>query len=220
MIHAGTTIVFQGDSITDTGRDRERREANDAEALGRGYALMCAGRLLANHPGDGLKIFNRGVAGDQVTQLQARWKADCLDLKPDVLSVLIGVNDCWHGVAKGEPQNGTTLDQYERVYREILDDARAQNPKLHLVLIEPFVTETSPVTEMNFHPDLDQRRGIAREVCGEFGGLWIPAQTILDDAVAAGAGPADVCFDGVHPTPLGHGLIADAWIRAVDAAWG
>src|SRR4030043_1969549 len=97
IIQKDSTILFQGDSITDAGRDRKSEgNANNSNALGKGYVYSIATQLLAESPGDGLKIYNRGISGNKVFQLADRWDKDCLDLKPDVLSILIGVNDIWH----------------------------------------------------------------------------------------------------------------------------
>ena len=97
MIERDNVIVFQGDSITDAGRNRERAMPNDASAFGQGYVFMTASALLAKHPDKNLRIYNRGIGGNKVWQLEERWQRDCLALEPDLLSILIGVNDTWHG---------------------------------------------------------------------------------------------------------------------------
>src|SRR5262245_48300893 len=96
MLGADHRILFQGDSITDAGRDRTRREVNDGQALGRGYAYLASARLLADHPRLGLMLWNRGISGNRVPDLLARWQEDCIDLQPNLVSILIGVNDLWH----------------------------------------------------------------------------------------------------------------------------
>ncbi len=114
LIEPGQTILFQGDSITDAGRNKDDSAANSQPALGNGYAWFSAAELLVDHPGDRLSIFNRGISGNKVYQLAERWQTDCLDLKPDVLSILIGVNDYWHKVKHGYEG---TLETYETDYR-------------------------------------------------------------------------------------------------------
>ena len=109
-IKPGDTILFQGDSITDAGRKRDDSAANSDVAMGRGYAWLAAAQLLIEKPDAGLKIFNRGISGNKVYQLAERWQADCLDLKPNVLSILIGVNDFWH---KKKHNYDGTLEKYE-----------------------------------------------------------------------------------------------------------
>ena len=96
-----TTILFQGDSITDAGRDRSRYYANDARGMGGGYVRLIATQLLAQHPADEIRCYNRGISGNKVHQLAARWQDDCLQLRPQVLSILIGVNDFWHTLSSG-----------------------------------------------------------------------------------------------------------------------
>src|SRR5947207_13596734 len=91
-----TVVVCQGDSITECGRDRRVSEPNVASALGTGYPLLIAAAALAKSPNRGLRFYNRGVSGNKVPDLEQRWAVDVLDLKPDVLSVLVGVNDFWH----------------------------------------------------------------------------------------------------------------------------
>src|SRR5690606_14706489 len=129
---------------------------NSVESLGRGYAFLAAARLLERLPGGSLRVFNRGISGNRVTQLAERWKADCLDLRPTVVSILIGVNDTWHGTAKGTPENGVPLDRYEATYRQLLQETAAALPGVRLVLCEPFVLRCGAVNEAWF-PEFDER---------------------------------------------------------------
>src|SRR3972149_388935 len=139
LIEPGQTILFQGDSITDAVRNRRPDAAaqpNDQPALGDGYAWLAASQLLIDRPGDNLKIFNRGISGNKVFQLADRWQEDCLDLKPDVLSILIGVNDFWHKV---KHDYDGTVETYEKDYRHLLHHTKDRLPKARLVICEPFV---------------------------------------------------------------------------------
>lgn len=206
-------VLFQGDSITDAGRKRDQPLPNDAESLGRGYPCLLAARLLNEVPG--LTVHNRGVGGNRVADLRDRWQADCVDLKPTVISILIGVNDTWHGVAKNNPENGTTLVEFDRVYRELLADTKEQLPGVKLVVCEPFVTECGAVTELNFHPDIDERRELVRAIAEELADVYVPFQSVYDAALRRHADPAYWAFDGVHPTLAGHELMAEAWSEAV-----
>jgi lysophospholipase L1-like esterase len=209
------TILFQGDSITDCGRDRTITDPNVGEALGVGYAHFAAAGLLGRVDAGGLRVLNRGVGGDRVTSLDARWQADCLDLKPDLLSILIGVNDTWHGVAKGDPAGSPSIPDYDRIYRKLLDLARGQNPDLRLVLLEPFVLDAGPGAELNFHPDLDHRREVVAKIASDYDAIFVPLQQVFDDRIATGTPPDVLANDGVHPTLTGHGLIAQTWLDAV-----
>jgi lysophospholipase L1-like esterase len=199
-------IVFQGDSITDAGRDRENQEAN--VRLGAGYAALTAARLLADHPDRKLTIHNRGISGHRVVDLYARWKIDTLLLEPDILSILIGVNDTWHEFTY---RNGVEVDRYETFYRMLLDWTLKARPKTRIVLIEPFVLVTGVVTPA-WQADIDARRVVAANIAKDYRTMWIPAQEIFN--AAAKLAPAEYWLgDGVHPTAAGHQLLADAWVK-------
>jgi lysophospholipase L1-like esterase len=211
LIKKGDVILFQGDSITDFGRSREKAgDANNQAALGTGYAWLAAAELLVYRPDDGLKIFNRGVSGNKVFQLAERWQGDCLDLKPTVLSILIGVNDLWHTL---DGQYQGTVKIYERDYRALLERTRKALPKLKLVVCEPFVLRCGAVNEKWF-PEFDGYRAAAERVARAFGATFIPFQSMFDQALKY-AGPAHWAGDGVHPTSAGASLMAYGWLRAV-----
>ena len=213
-IGKGATILFQGDSITDAGRDRSREQnANDGRMLGGGYVHFAAARLLAERPADALKIYNRGISGNKVFQLAERWDADCLSLKPDVLSILIGVNDLWHRL---NGQYDGTVEVYEKDYRALLARTRQALPRVKLVICEPFVLRCGAVNEKWF-PDFDGYRAAARRVATEFKAVFIPFQSMFDKA-AQKAPPAYWAADGVHPTMAGAYLMAQTWVTAVSRA--
>ncbi|RFC48832.1 MAG: Lysophospholipase L1 [Verrucomicrobia bacterium] len=207
----GSVILFQGDSITDAGRDKLQSPPNLATALGRGYAMLAAAQLLEEHPRLQLKIFNRGISGNKVPDLEARWQADCLDLKPAVVSVLIGVNDLWH---KLNGKYDGTPEAYRDGFAALLQSTRAALPEVTLVVGEPFVLRCGAVNDSWF-PEFETRRALAREVAKEAKALWVPFQEKFDEAVAAGTEPGYWAADGVHPSPAGHALMARAWRSVV-----
>ena len=213
LLRENDVLLFQGDSITDAGRLKDNPQPNDAASLGNGYARLIAHRLLADLPG--ITIHNRGISGNRVWQLRDRWQQDCYDLKPTAVSILIGVNDTWHGVAKGTPENGVPLDEYDRIFRELLDDTKAKLPGVRLILCEPFTTEAGAVLQMNFHPDIDERANLARIIARDYDATWVPFQSTFNDALKS-AGPEYWAPDGVHPSPAGHQIMADAWLKAVQ----
>ncbi len=215
QLTAKDVVLFQGDSITDAGRDRAVAQANQVAGLGNGYARYVAASLLADLPG--VRVYNRGASGDRVDRMAARWQADCLDLRPTVISILIGINDTSHGVAGGTPENGVGLEEYDRVYRRLLTEAKAQLPGVRIVVCEPFVTEAGIVLERKFHPDLDERAGLARRIAEDFADAWVPFQRMFDDAVTR-AEPAYWAYDGIHPTIAGHELMARFWLECVSKA--
>lgn len=207
---AGITLLFQGDSITDCGRDRKGTDPNSAAALGNGYPLLIASQLLATRAEAGYRIFNRGVSGNTVPDCDARWQADALDLAPDVLSILIGVNDYWHtlnGSYKG------TADDYRQQFAALLARTRTALPKVRFVVLEPFTLRTGVITDSWF-PAFDERRKIARQVADNAGATFLSTQDLFD-RLSREAPPAYWASDGVHPTAAGHGAIADMWMEAV-----
>jgi len=207
----GTTILFQGDSITDAGRDRSVLDANSARALGSGYPLLVASAALAAHPDRGLRFYNRGVSGNKVPDLQQRWADDTLALKPDVLSILIGVNDFWHKLGHGYTG---TVDDYEHQYTALLDQTRAALPQVRILVLEPFVLRCGAV-DARWFPEFDQRRAAAARVAQHARVTFVALQHVFDDLARRGA-PAFWAADGVHPTPAGHAVIAEHWRRAAQ----
>jgi lysophospholipase L1-like esterase len=211
-IKKGDVILFQGDSITDAGRDKEKELANNAVSFGQGYAFLAASALLNTLAEKELTIYNRGISGNKVYQLAERWQKDCLDLKPDVLSILIGVNDYWH------QRNGHydgTVEVYENDFRKLLTHTNETLPGINLVICEPFyVTGTSAVDETWAEP-MKQYQAAAKKIAKEFGALWVPFQAVYDEAVKH-APPAYWTGDGVHPAMPGAQLMAEAWLRVVE----
>ncbi len=202
-------VLFQGDSITDCGRDRSSNEPNATSALGTGYPLLVAAAVLAAQANRTIRFFNRGISGNKVPDLQERWTADALDLRPDVLSILIGVNDFWHKLDHG--YTGTVRD-YEEQYVALLDQTRRALPRVHLIVLEPFVLRCGAVNERWF-PEFDQRRNAAARVAARARATFVPLQSAFDRRTRSSP-PEYWAADGVHPTPAGHGLIAAQWRSA------
>ena len=199
-------ILFQGDSITDAGRDRKNQKANDGRAFGRGYPATIAGGILSDHPRADLKIFNRGISGNKVPDLDKRWQADCLDLKPDVLSILIGVNDFWH---KLNGRYNGTVEDYESGLQALLQRTKDSLPEVRIVICEPFVLRCGSVNDKWF-PEFDQRRKACLKVAESMQLETVLFQQMFDDAVKL-APPNYWAGDGVHPSVAGHALMAKKW---------
>jgi lysophospholipase L1-like esterase len=206
LVGAGQTVLFQGDSITDAGRSRD----NPAE-LGRGYANLIAAWFGMLHPELQVRFLNRGISGNRAVDLQARWQADCLDLKPDWVSIMIGINDTWRRYDRNDP---TSAADYTAAYREILTRTRDQ-AQARLVLLEPFVLP-HPADRRAWREDLDPKIAAVRELAREFGAIYIPLDGLLAAATTRRE-PAFWAADGVHPTQVGHAFIARAWLQALDA---
>lgn len=206
LIENNATVLFQGDSITDAGRNRQ-----DPKALGTGYAMMAAAGFSARYPEMNVTFLNRGISGNRARDLETRWKEDCLDLKPTWLSIMIGINDTWRAFDSKDP---TPTEAYEKSYRNILQQAmKTLKPKL--VLIEPFLLPV-PEDRRKWRADLDPRITVVRDLAREFKAILVP----MDGLFAAASTRRECAFwaaDGVHPSPAGHALIAQAWLRAVRA---
>ena len=212
LIADGDVVLFQGDSITDAGRKKDVPDANSQPALGDGYAWLAAAELLVDAGPSSMKVFNRGISGNKVYQLAERWQADCLDLKPNVLSILIGVNDIWH---KLNGQYDGTVEKYQSDYRELLARTRKTLPQVKLVVCEPFVLRCGAVTDKWF-PEFDAYREAAKQTAVDAGAVFVPFQTAFD-AAAKIAPPERWAKDGVHPTADGAALMAHCWLKAVGA---
>lgn len=208
----GATVLLQGDSITDAGRNKTNLEPNNVEALGRGYAQLIGYHLLSKYPEKELRIFNRGISGNKVPDLDARWDRDCIELKPDVLSILIGVNDYWHTVAFGSQYKGT-VESYGTGFEALLQRTREALPDTRLVVCEPFVVrEADGSTRADWFPEFDQRRAKAKAAAASAGALYVEFQQMFDAAVAAGYSAKELAGDAVHPTTPGHALMASRWL--------
>ena len=207
----GAIVLFQGDSFTDCGRDRTVAAANAAGALGTGYPLLVASAALAARPDRKLQFYNRGVSGNKVPDLAARWATDTVALAPDVLSILIGVNDFWHKLSSGYTG---TVEDYEHQYTALLAETRRALPRTRLIVLEPFVLRCGAVDNRWF-PEFDARRAAAARVAQGAKASFVPLQQMFDD-LARKSMPQYWAADGVHPTPAGHGVIAERWRRAAN----
>lgn len=197
---APRTFLFIGDSITDCGR----RE--DPDGLGFGYVRLLAEHFAAHEPT--AAVLNRGIGGNKVADLRARFDADALDLTPDVVTIYVGVNDVWHGFTRGEV---VTDEDFEADYRYLLDQLSATRPGVPLLLVIPFVADVDE-EKAGYHGELDRKVAIIRRLAKEFGGAVVDLEAVLEEAWAVGHTPASIAEDGVHPTIAGHRLLADAWI--------
>ncbi len=209
----GSVILFQGDSITDEGRKKDILEPNDTRALGRGYPAHAAGMIMGDHPELELKFYNRGISGNKVPDLAARWKADCIDLKPDIMSILIGINDIWHTFAFGTNYQGTIAD-YEEGYRQLIKDALSAKPDTRVVICEPFTTR-----DEKFKSKVDGKTpadfaAVAKKIADDLKLTFVPFQSEIDKACKAAPGNFWL-WDGIHPSQPGHALMAQVWRRAV-----
>lgn len=196
-------LLFHGDSITDA-----ERTTDDAAGLGRGYVRLIADALRTTHPD--LHVANRGVSGFRVRDLRARWAEDVLAARPDVVSVMVGVNDTWRRYDAGD---ATPVDGWTEDYRHLLETAAAAGARL--VLVEPFLVPARQ-DQWTWREDLDGRIQAVRRLAEEYGALLLAADGLMNQAARTAGGAAKVASDGVHPEPYGHALLAAAWLELVS----
>ncbi len=203
-------ILFYGDSITDAGRARDVDMAS--YKLGHTYVTYAAGKLLERDP-VGYEIYNRGISGNRIVDLYARIKSDCWNLKPDVISILIGINDIWHEIG-GE--NGVEIERFETVYRMLLSDTKKALPNVKFILCEPFVLSGS-ATEENFDRFLEVKEyaKVVKKLAEEFDAELVLLQDKFDE-LGAKYGNDTLLLDGVHPSLAGGVVLANEWLGAFD----
>lgn len=205
------TFLFQGDSITDGARGRD---GDPNHIMGHGFAFSIASRAGAAFPERKLTFYNRGVSGNTVQDLESRWQDDTLSLRPDVLSVLVGINDTEKAV---RTKNAEATAQFEAGYRHLLESTKAQLPHCLLVLCEPFLAPVGRVKEgwPAWQEQVKRLQAVSQRLAGEFGAVWVPLQTNFDNAALRA--PADYwVWDGIHPTVAGHELIVQQWLKIVS----
>ena len=199
-------VLFQGDSITDAGRSRDQ-DAN----VGRGYPHLVKAALNFREPME-YDFINRGISGNRSVDLYARIKADILNLKPDFISILLGVNDVWH---EFDGDNGVDADKFYRIYCMLIEEIKSELPAVQILIMEPFCLRGSATEAYydEFRAEVEKRACMAKKVAETYGLTFLPLQGELD-ALADIMPPSELLADGVHPTPVGHTFLKNAWIRA------
>lgn len=207
-------ILFQGDSITDCGRDR-----NDFYGMGNGYANLIKAALGTDCPGE-YEFINRGVSGDRIVDLYARIKRDFINLKPDYASIFIGVNDTWHEIGG---QNGVDTAKFEKIYTMLIDEIQAACPGIKLMIIAPYVLEgpkTCNIEEIpdrwnRFRADVAEKAVVAKKIAEKYNLPVIELQPAFDNA-CKNTDPTYWAADGVHPTACGHEIIKRLWLETFE----
>ena len=203
-------ILFQGDSITDCGRNRE-----DLYNLGGGYPKLVASTLGYDFPND-YNFVNRGISGNRIVDIYARIKADIINLRPDYMSILVGVNDVWHEVAN---QNGVDIKKYEKIYTMLIEEVLEALPDIRIMILGPYVikgatTDSSPENWEKFS-DTKKYAVVAKMIADKFGFPFVDLQERFDKACTR-SDNAHWSYDGVHPTDFGHEIIARAWLEEFE----
>lgn len=200
------TILFQGDSITDADRSRELDYKT-----GIGYPTLVIGELGFDNPNE-YKFYNKGVSGNRVVDVYSRIKEDIINLKPDIMSILIGVNDVWHEL---NYQNGVDADKYFKIYSMLIEEVKEALPNIKIMILEPFVLKGTATSDNwdCFRNEVLKRADKAKEIAEKYQLPFIPLRDKFDEA--AKTAPSDYwLIDGVHPTTAGHELIKREWIKA------
>nr|WP_294932256.1 SGNH/GDSL hydrolase family protein [uncultured Flavobacterium sp.] len=205
-------FLFQGDSITDGNRGRNE---DPNHILGHGYCFAVSSRIGTDFPQYGFKFINRGISGNGVRNLEERWKTDTLDLKPDVLSLLVGINDV-NALIEGKKE-ALDAKMFESAYRKLLASCAEQNPNLLIVLGLPFFFASGWRKDQypKWHPLTVERAAIVKRIAADFNAVLVDYPKVFEEAQQQA--PIDYwIWDGVHPTAFGHELMAREWIKQVS----
>ena len=207
------TILFQGDSITDCGR------GNSISGFGDGYAMLVTAQLGFECPGE-YTFYNKGISGNRIVDVYARIKEDIINLKPDYMSLLIGVNDVWH---EFDRHNGVAAEKFEKIYDMLISEIKEELPNIKIVILEPFClrasatenTEKDPDKWNIFSTEVKKRAEKAKKIAEKYELPFITLQDKFDE-VAKTTGNTYWLFDGVHPTLMGHELIKREWLKVFN----
>ena len=203
-------ILFQGDSITDVGRSRD----NDGY-IGSGYPLLVKAHLGYRFPREH-EFFNRGISGNRIVDLYARIKADIINIKPDVMSILIGVNDVWHEFSSNP--NGVSAEKFFKIYSMLIEELKSELPDLKIIIMEPFSLKGSGNESVweEFDVEVRKRAEMAKKIAETYGLTFVELQKGFDELCEK----QDASYwlgDGVHPSPMGHEFIKEQWLKAFNS---
>ena len=208
-------ILFQGDSITDGNRYKDKAlEWDKNHQIGHSYAYIVTGLLSLKHSDKNHIFINRGVAGNKTDDLLLRWQDDCLDINPDILIMLIGVNDVFFPLNEEE---GFVSSRFEKNYRELLTKIRQKNPDIKIILLEPFVYLNHIIGEVQGveKSNMEFVQRTVKTLASEFEAKFIPLQKDFDK-LAINQSPEYWIWDGIHPTEAGHALIGQKLINELN----
>lgn len=202
----GQVVLFQGDSLTDCGRDR-----GDITSLSEGYPGMVAKMYNSLFPDNGVIFINKGISGNRIIDLLDRYDTDFKEINPDFISILIGINDTWRRYDSNDP---TSTKQFEENYRKLLEKIKSDMPDCKIMIIEPYVLNSLP-DRAAWREDLDPKIQVIRELGKEYADYYLPLDGIFAKAVATRYNCKQLAEDGVHPNSLGHSIIAEEYLKAL-----
>ncbi|MGP4041430.1 SGNH/GDSL hydrolase family protein [Gracilibacillus sp. D59] len=207
-------LLFIGDSVTDCDRAKPEGEGL-FQALGTGYVSIVDAFLQSTYPELGIRVVNKGISGNNVTDLKARWQEDVLDQKPDWLVIMIGINDVWRQFdSPFIPDRHVYIDEYEKTYRELVE--QTQSKVKQLVLMTPYYIEPNPNDSMR--NKMDQYGKVVEQIANEHHTLFIDTQEAFN-IVTKDLYPAAIAWDRVHPNQTGHTLLAKAFLNEIGFDW-
>lgn len=212
MIKNNAVFVFEGDSVTDAGRGKENYQVN--QQLGSGYAMMVAGELLRRYPEKKLEFHNRGFSGDRISNQFPRWRVDCLNLKPDYISISLGINDT---LGKVTHQNGESPKEFTLLYRALLEWTKALLPDVRFIICQPHVFIPEEGHESVTQAVVDELKEVGeslRDLSKEFDAIFVPFFDVLEEKIKE-TGTKYYLRDVVHPNHAGHALLAHTWLETV-----
>ncbi|MDD2392645.1 MAG: SGNH/GDSL hydrolase family protein [Eubacteriales bacterium] len=203
-----STVLFQGDSITDCGRDR-----NDDTSLGGGYPAKIASIYKVLFPESNVRFINKGISGDRVHNLIERYVEDIYDVEPDFISILIGINDVWRMF---DSSDDSTIEAFRDHYEYLLKSIKGNLPETKIMIMEPFVLHSLP-DRSGWHGELDPRIQIVRALAAEYADFYLPLDGVFASLCAGGCSPVVYAADGVHPTDKGHAVIAYEYLKSLGS---
>ena len=209
QIKENDVILFQGDSITDGNRGRN---SDPNHIHGHGYQYILASEILAENLGKNVTVYNRGISGNRIADLYARWIEDCLNLKPTILSILIGVNEL---IFQYDHNCGASPERFKKTYRTLIEEVLEKNPDTKIIIMEPFFgkhRDEAPGEYIKSNIGFYQKA--SKEIAEEFNLIFVPLQEVFDEA-SKNCDIFELLWDGVHPTTAGHQLIARQWKKRV-----
>ena len=202
----GKTVLFQGDSVTDWNRNRD-----NFYDLGEGYVKYFVQAYFGLNPNSDAVFINKGVSGDRTSEVLQRYDEDIKNIKFDVISLLLGINDTWRRFDKNDP---TSAKDFEINYRKILDNIKLDHPKAKIIMMEPFLIPTDP-KKACFREDLAPKQEVVRKLALQYADYFLPLDKIFTDYIIKGAKPEEISEDGVHPALLGRGIIARELLKVI-----
>lgn len=223
-------VLYIGDSITDGGWGKsggdmrpssERQEWDKNHVYGHGYVEQCASFFESHYPEDEMQFWNRGISGNTLHQMSERWQEDCLDLHPNVISILVGTNDIHYYLEQKQRDSTQTFDlsAWEAEYRLLLDRTKAEIPGVELVLCTPFVAKAGWVGEMaNYYERewlVKQLASIIRKIAKDYNATIVPFDEMFEQLRTEHptSNNSYWIWDGIHPTPAGHRRMSELWIE-------